>query len=282
MASTPPKASASPTRHAQRCPQLVSAIVEAAGLPSAASRPTSCVVAACMSSCAQEAARSRAAASSAIIRDRSASAAPSRRTGSAGLLPVSAGRTMTRTKKGPPTMAMAPSSSAHRTTGSAGDWSSPLSTVATGASEIGSPTEKRKEPRTRWPSTVETFLHATVYVPSGRGASPTDNPAGSSGSWMLSPSSTLPPPASSTRISLRPGSTGSVNRTTTRAGASFRTELGAGSADARLAWARTAGAAASAIASTAPRSPARSPAYRRLFSISALAGLMPHPLLLDM
>ena len=178
-------------------------------------------------------------------------------------------------------MAMAPSSIAHRTTGSAGDWSSPLSGVSTGAPEIGSPTEKRKEPRTRWPSTVETFLHATVYVPSERGASPTDNPAGSAGSWMLSPSSTLPPPASSTRISLRPGSTGSVNRTTTRAGASLSTELGAGSADARLAWARTTDGAANATASPAPRRHARSPAYRRFFSISALAGLMPHPLLLD-
>jgi hypothetical protein len=51
-----------------------------------------------------------------------------------------------------------------RNTGSRGDWSRGWSNAwSGGATEaMGSPTEKTNEPLTRWPSTVDTLLQATV------------------------------------------------------------------------------------------------------------------------
>ena len=48
---------------------------------------------------------------------------------------------------------------------------------------MGSPTEKTNAPLTRWPSTVETFFQATVYVPSASGSTDTDIRSGSDESY---------------------------------------------------------------------------------------------------
>ena len=120
------------------------------------------------------------------------------------------------------------SSNNQRSTGSTGDWSRGELRASSKAPLMGSPTEKRKEPRTKWPSIVETFFQATVYVPSGRGFRPTNIAVPSAGSTRLSPSSTLAPWESRTRMSLRSGSMGSVNQMATRVGASSSTESGEG------------------------------------------------------
>ena len=57
------------------------------------------------------------------------------------------------------------------------------------------------------------------------------------GSMTIAESSTREPAASSTWISLRAGSMGSVNQMVTRLGAFRSTSLGAGLARPRLAWA---------------------------------------------
>ena len=98
-----------------------------------------------------------------------------------------------------------------------------------GAGLKPAPTEKTNAPLTRWPSTVETFFQATVYVPSASGSTDTDIRSGSDGSTALSCLSTRSPSESNTLISLSAGSSGSVNRTVTRSGDSSTTELAAGS-----------------------------------------------------
>ena len=59
---------------------------------------------------------------------------------------------------------------------------------------------------------------------------------------------------------------GSVNQAATRVGAASSTEPGAGSADARLAWAAALGGCNSAAANTAPTRHATSAALWRLLS----------------
>ena len=132
-----------------------------------------------------------------------------------------------------PTSVSTPISTSHRTTGSAGDCTSGWSTSTAAASVREgmkpAPTEKTNAPLLLWPSTVETFFQATVYVPSARFLTDTDITSESDGSTSLSPSSTRMPCVSNTWISLSEGSSGSVNRIVTRSGGSSTTELAAGS-----------------------------------------------------
>ena len=75
---------------------------------------------------------------------------------------LSAGRLTSISKASPPTMASPPCNISHRRNGAKGDWSSGCSGGSMASPLRGWPTAKTKEPRTRWPSTVETFFQATV------------------------------------------------------------------------------------------------------------------------
>ena len=171
-------------------------------------------------------------ASSAVLRERAERSLPML----SDSIPASAGVETSRRKARTPKRASPLTRTSQRMNGSRGDWRSGCSAMGADA-DSGSPTENRNAPRTRWPSTVDTFVQATVYVPLSSVPTDTDMTVGSLESSALSPRSISLPRESSTRISLSAGSSGSVKRMVTRSGGASSTELGAGSDSARFACA---------------------------------------------
>src|SRR4051812_37932212 len=88
-----------------------------------------------------------------------------------------------------------------------------------------------------WPSSDDTLFHATVYVPLGRGFTPTESFVLSVGSPAELLLSTCAPLASSTWMLLRPAEMGSLNQIVTRAGGTPTLASASGSARTNAAWA---------------------------------------------
>ena len=160
--STTPKASAAAIRQTQTSPHPVAVMVFHRGSGNAPHDETSWVMTVSTSNCPTDAPRKTARASHVRPRERYDSLRPTSIITGVDRSPNSTGRVTSSSNTRPPDIASAPSRVSQRSTGATGDCSSGWSICSTGAPERGCPTANTKEPRTRCPSTVDTFFQATV------------------------------------------------------------------------------------------------------------------------